>query len=367
MSMSRRELLTQAALYAGAGAIGAASQADTASDIPASEIAQAAKRVQTPHKIPRLVLEASYKRGEFDSHAVDCPFVFRHDGRFYMTHIGFDGTGYRTGLASSEDLITWKKEGLILDRGPSGSVTEYNIALTWIVRDNNLFGPGTLTRIGGKYVGVYHAYPKPGYESGPAVIGLCKTEDLRHWTIEEPFLHAEDGAEWERGGLYKGCLLRDRGVYYLFYNAKNRENGWTEQIGLATSRDLKHWSRYTGSPVVPVGVRGTWDDVFASDPCVLRMGKLWAMFYYGLSSAGPALDGVAFSRDLYHWTKWPDSLTNLGPAGSIDSRYAHKPGVFGWKGVTYHYYCAVAPCPAGHMGDIETGEVRGIALATSAP
>lgn len=321
-------------------------------------------RVRTPRKHPELVLAASYRRGEFDSHAVDCPFLFRHDGRFAMTFIGFDGIGYRTGLASSDCLLHWRKEGLLIDRGPKGSVTEFNVALTWILRDNDLFGPGTLRKVDGRYVGIYHAYPRPGYEAGPACIGLCTSTDLRDWRLQDPFLHAADGAEWERAGLYKACLLEHEGTFYVFYNAKNREQGWIEQTGLVTSPDLKRWTRHPGSPVLPVGPAGAFDDRFASDPGVFRAGDAWAMFYFGLCSDGHARDGVAFSRDLLHWTKAGEVLIDVGPAGSIDSRYAHKPGLFYDRGRLYHYYCAVAPNASGRIGEVETGEARGIAVAT---
>ena len=60
-----------------------------------------AERYRTPYKYGKLVLEASPEADAFDSRSVDCPFVFHHDGRFYMTYVGWDGTGYQTGLASS--------------------------------------------------------------------------------------------------------------------------------------------------------------------------------------------------------------------------------------------------------------------------
>src|SRR5947209_5065671 len=41
---------------------------------------------KTPYKLNKLVLAASGVNGDFDSKAVDCPFVFRHKGRFYMTY-----------------------------------------------------------------------------------------------------------------------------------------------------------------------------------------------------------------------------------------------------------------------------------------
>jgi predicted GH43/DUF377 family glycosyl hydrolase len=117
------------------------------------EIAHCFSLVRTPRKETRLVLAPSYRKGAYDSHAVDAPFVFGHAGRFWMTHVGWDGMGYRTGLAVSDDLLHWSKEGLILDRGPKGSVTEYNAALTWILRENEVFGGGELKATKGRYVG----------------------------------------------------------------------------------------------------------------------------------------------------------------------------------------------------------------------
>ena len=322
--------------------------------------------IRTPKKHDRLVLAPSYKKGAFDSHAVDCPFLFVHDGKFWMTYVGWDGIGYQTGLASSDDLLSWKKERLLLGRGPKGSVIEHNAALTCILRDNELFGPGTLKRVNGRFVGTYHAYPQPGYETGPAVIGLCYSDDLRSWDVCPPVLAPEPSCEWEAGGLYKSWLLETDGVYYLFYNAKNRTNGsWVEQTGFATSHDLVHWERFRGNPVLRNGAKGAFDDVFASDPCVLRDKDIWIMFYFGLCSDGHARDGVALSDDLTHWRKGEEILIDVGPEESIDSRYAHKPGIISRGDTLYHFYCACAPAKDKRLGEIEHYEVRGIALATN--
>src|SRR4051812_41412250 len=80
---------------------------------------QAAAPYRTAYKYGKLVLAASPESSSFDSRSVDCPFVFHHLGHYWMSYVGFDGTGYQTGLASSEDLLTWKKEGCILRRDPS--------------------------------------------------------------------------------------------------------------------------------------------------------------------------------------------------------------------------------------------------------
>ena len=49
--------------------------------------------------------------------------------------------------------------------------------------------------------------------------------------------------------------------------------------------------------------------------------------------------------------------------GSIDSRYAHKPGMISRGKTLYHFYCAVAPAKDKRLGEIEHDEVRGIAVA----
>jgi predicted GH43/DUF377 family glycosyl hydrolase len=320
--------------------------------------------LRTPQKTGRLLLQASYQNGQFDSHAVDCPFPFCLAGAYYMTFVGFDGAGYRTGLARSTDLFHWEKQGLILDRGPAGSLTQYNAAMTCILRDNELFGPGTLKRVNDCFLGTYHAYPAPGYEEGPACIGLCYSRDLLHWELTPPVLRSEEGAEWERGGLYKSWLVEHNGTYYLFYNAKNQTHWpWHEQTGVACSTDLEHWVRHPLSPVLRNGPAGALDDTFASDPVVLRHNGHWLMFYFGLCSDGHARDSVACSDDLLNWTKSGQALIDIGAPGSIDAQHAHKPGMISKDGRLYHFYCAVSPNPARTIGEIEWSELRGITVA----
>ncbi len=317
-------------------------------------------RYRTPYKYGKLVLAGSGEPGAFDRLAVDCPFVFRHDGRFYMTYVSNDGIGYQTGLASSSDLVNWRRLGCIFKRDPENPIIRYNAALNWILRENQLRSPGRLKRVNGRFLGVYHAYPHPGYESGPAVIGLCWSDDLLNWELGELCLRPEEGAHWEQGGLYKPCLLELGGIYYLFYNAKTPGRRWVEQTGVATSTDLKQWKRFAGNPILPNGGPGRWDEVFASDPCVVRDGNLWVVFYYGLAKRdNKARELLAAGTDPFHPVKLNAVLVDVGPEGSVDSTYAHKPSIIYHDGTLYHFYCAVS----GRYPD----EVRGISVARSNP
>lgn len=314
----------------------------------------------SPYKLDRLVLGPSHEENAYDSKSVDCPFVFRNGNLWYMTFVAFDGIGYQTGLASSEDLLRWKKVGCILRRDASNPVLKYNVAMNWILRENDLASQGRIQRVQGSYVGAYHAYPSQGYESGAAVIGLAHSKDGLVWTPGEIILRPEDGAAWERGGLYKPCLLRDGDMFYLFYNAKDHTTGpWHEQTGVAMSRDLKTWVRYDGNPILRNGPAGSYDAHFASDPCVLKNGREWAFFYFGLDDKGVARDLVASGPDLFHATKQEAPVVDVGAPESVDGIYAHKPSVVMHNGDLYHFYCAV--------GGDRKNPLRGISVARSRP
>jgi predicted GH43/DUF377 family glycosyl hydrolase len=320
---------------------------------------------RTQYKIGKLVLEASTDPQAFDSKSVDDPFVFFHDGAFHMLYIGFDGTGYQTGMAKSTDLINWSREGCVVPRDPSSKYTRYNVALSSIVREDGLTSHGELKKVQGRYLGAWNAYPNAGYEEGAAVIGLAWSDDLLHWQLSEPILFPQDGAPWEHGGLYRPNLVEEGGVYYLFYNAKtdllpkNQGGGWHEQTGVAISRDLKKWLRYDANPILRNGEPGSWDERFASNPFVLRDKKEWAMYYFGLDARGKARELLALGSDPYHFNKVSEIILDVGAPGSVDETYAHKPCVIFHEGSLYHFYCAVS----GKWPH----EVRGISVARSSP
>ncbi len=45
---------------------------------------------------------------------IDSPTIFRKNDTWYMTYIVFDGQGYETWLAESDDLLHWGPKGKLL-------------------------------------------------------------------------------------------------------------------------------------------------------------------------------------------------------------------------------------------------------------
>jgi hypothetical protein len=341
---------------------------------------------RTPYKYPQLVLSATGRKGDFDQRSIDDPIVFYANGAFQMLYIGWDGIGYQTGLATSPDLVRWTRTALVGPRDAASKYTKYNLALSSILRDKQLRSRGDAIKVKGKYVGAWNAYPNAGYEEGAAVIGIATSEDLVHWELSDPILTPEDGAAWEHGGLYRPDLMLDHGTYYLYYNAKTdtlpttEGGGWREQTGVATSTDLKSWTRYQHNPIVGNGSRGSGtypaanplsstqppttdarDSRFASNPFVVQNGRDFAMFYYGFryQRPGRACEMLALGGDPYSFVKVPEILIDTGAPGTIDETFAHKPSVITHQGALYHFYCAVS----GQYPN----EVRGIAVARSKP
>ncbi len=341
---------------------------------------------RTPYKYPELIFKATGNKQDFDGLTVDDPIVFRANGRFHMLYIGYDGIGYQTGLATSDDLLHWTRIALIGPRDPTSDYTKYNLAISSILRDKNLHGSGEALKINGQYLAAWNAYPFAGYEEGAAVIGLARSDDLLHWTLTDPILFPQDGVAWEHGGLYRPDLLLDNRTYYLYYNAKTSSlpksegGGWREQTGVATSKNLIHWTRSALNPILSNGPRGTStypaqdlvrkdtppvpdgrDSRFASNPYVVRHGCELAMFYFGFGYQRPgrACEMLALGSDPFYFAKVPEILVDTGAPGTIDETFAHKPSIIYHDGMLYHFYCAVS----GKYPN----EVRGIAVARSKP
>jgi hypothetical protein len=93
----------------------------------------------------------------------------------------------------------------------------------------------------------------------------------------------------------------------------------------------------------------------------MKNGPQYAMFYFGFGYQRPgrACELLALGPNPTRFTKIPTPLIDVGPPGSIDETFAHKPSVIFHQGILYHFYCAVS----GKYPN----ELRGIACARSKP
>lgn len=311
--------------------------------------------VKTPYKYGVVLKGASPE--EF----LDCPNIFRHEGRWYMMYVATRGkVGYETYLARSDDLLHWEKLGKILPFTESGwDAWQADGGLALI--DPAWGGSSALGMHEGRAWLSYIGGAKQGYEPDPLAIGIAWSTtptEPKPWTrIEQnPVLHHEqpDVRPFEVSTLYKSTIIRDEAeslgyAFVMFYNGKAPPNGH-EAIGMAVSRDMITWHRYGEKAVIENVGESRW--AISGDPQIVKMGDLWVMFYFGAFWKPNAFDTFACSYDLVTWTKWNGSHL-VEPSKPFDKQFAHKPWVVKHEGVVYHFYCAVG----------EEGRV--LALATS--
>jgi beta-galactosidase len=304
---------------------------------------------------------------------MDCPTVFRKNGKWYMSYLvyngksGKDGRGYETWLAESDDLLRWNTLGRILPFPPEGSGRwDENQRAGYVsLIDHQWGGSYEPQAFDGKYWLSYFGGAGRGYEQGRLEVGIAFTDSditrAHEWqTQDRPILSPldDDRGWWESITQYKSSIVWDKNrtlgyPFVLYYNAGGvnpANNVKAERIGIALSNDMLHWHRYEGNPVV------NHEEGITGDGVIQQIGDVYVMFYFGAfwkNRPYKAFNTFACSRDLIHWTDWAgDDL--IFPTEAYDNLFAHKSYVVKWKDVVYHFYCAV-----------NEHDQRGIAVATS--
>lgn len=330
--------------------------------VPEAVMQKIYDEVKTPYKYGLILTP------ENDSKKLDCPSVFRKDNKWLMTYLVFDGRGYETWLAESDDLLNWKSKGRILSFSSDTTQWDCNQKAGYVVlQDYQWGGSYELMKYDNKNWMTYIGGGSKGYEAGALSIGVAFTRQnpavSHEWkSLDKPVLAAtdKDVRWWENRKLYKSTVIWDKAKttgypFVMYYNANgdsaknNLKTRWFERIGMAVSDNMIDWKRTPKEPLVhhSKGITG--------DPVIQKIGDVWVMFYFGAFWEGRtgAFNRFACSYDLVHWTDWTgDDL--IAPSKPFDEQYAHKSFVVKWKGVVYHFYCAV-----------NKKEQRGIAVATS--
>ena len=195
------------------------------------------------------------------------------------------------------------------------------------------FNPAAVVRNGKVYV-LYRAEDNTGAMAiggHTSRLGLAESKDGIHFTrLGEPvFYPAEDdqkAREWPGGVEDPRIVESPDGTYVLTYTQWNRT---TYSVGIATSRDLMHWTKY--GPAFLTAKGGKYAQLmYKSAGIVTRLEKdrlvatkidgLYWMYW------GEGAIHLATSGDLIHWTPVEDeqgkAVELLKPrAGHFDSSF----------------------------------------------
>lgn len=320
------------------------------------------QEVKTPYKYGLVLVP------EDKDHKMDCPTIFRKGKDWYMTYLVFSGRGYETWLSKSKDLLHWEKLGKIMSFEESGKWDDNQKAGYNALLDMKWGGSYHAKTFDGKFWMSYFGGKEKGYEVEPLSIGMAFTNQhpslVQEWKrLDKPVLSSSDKDVrwWEnRDKLFKSTIIEDKKRltghrFVMYYNAvgdslvNNKKTRWYERIGMAVSDDMINWKRFQKNPVVhhPVGITG--------DAVIQQIGKNYVMFYFGAfwQDRKGSFNRFAVSKDLVNWTDWTGENL-IESSEKYEELYAHKSFVLKYKGVVYHFYCAV-----------NKQDQRGIAVATS--
>lgn len=175
------------------------------------------------------VYEWNYKKATADPDAEDCYFCYfdgvedpriveSEDGNYIMTYTSYDGKTARLSIASSRDLNSWTKHGLVLKDEKYRDLWSKAGAIVSKLEGDKIIA----TKIGGKYWMYF----------GDTNIFLATSDDLINWEVavnEESgkmisVLHPRMGyfdSRLVEPGPY--ALLKDEGIL-LIYNGSNAAN-----------------------------------------------------------------------------------------------------------------------------------------------
>jgi predicted GH43/DUF377 family glycosyl hydrolase len=253
--------------------------------------------------------------------------VFEADGRYYLHYDGAGPKGWLACLATSDDLVHWKKKGPVLDLGKAGDDDAACASSPWVYFDGktwHMFYIGTpnassppdrlpqfpyLTMKaksrspGGPWVKQPDVVPfrtKPGtfyattasaghvlkhgdeylmFFSGsmPRTIGIARTRDLDgSWTIDsQPIVPPAE--QIENSSLYFEPAQR---TWFLFTNHIGIENDreYTDAAWVYWTTDLNHWDA-ARKAVVLDGKNCAWSRKCIGMPSVVKVGRKLAILY----------------------------------------------------------------------------------------
>src|SRR5580692_9497080 len=195
------------------------------------------------------------------------------------------------------------------------------------------FNPAAIVRNGKVYV-LYRAEDDSGtMQIGmhTSRLGVAESSDGIHFTRSaEPIFYPAEDAQKERewpGGVEDPRIVESEdGMYVLTYTQWNRK---TYSVGIASSRDLKHWTKY--GPAFLTALGGKYANLMYKSAGIVTQakdgrliaakiaGRYW--MYWGEGSIR-----LATSEDAIHWTPVEDMHGN--PVELLRPRVGHFDSTF---------------------------------------
>jgi len=213
----------------------------------------------------------------------------------------------------------------IFDQSPSD-------ADPWYVNDHCLIHGAD----GWHVYGITHKQPANPMDERNFAHGTSRNLTNKNWK-REPFAltYQPDLGE---NHLWAPHVIQKGDTHYMFYCAGSQKSSYQFQINLATSKDLKTWTRDKNNPVFK-------DFYDARDPMTILIDGIYYLYYTANldSPTGNHTVNVRTSRDLKTWS--PARVAFVHPEKGTYGGPTESPFVVPYGG---HFYLFVGPDPDYH-------------------
>lgn len=297
-----------------------------------------------------VVLQYGNGAGGFDRYGARDVWVFAHGGHFYMHYDAAGPTGWLAALATSDDLVHWKRHGTVLTLGPPGS------------RDSASASYGT-TYFDGKrwrmfYLGTPHATAPP--DRVPAfpyqTLEAHASAPVGPWIKDPgrtPF--APQPGTYYSATASPGQIEQVDDEFLQFFSAST-DRPIRRTLSIARAKTLDGPWTVDSEPIVPPA-----EQVENSSLYFEPANRTWFLFtnHVGLGPEGEYTDAVwvYWSRDLNHWDPAQKAVVLDGQNSQWSRRCIGLPSVLPYKGRLMIFYDAPGGDSVSHMR-------RSIGLAT---
>lgn len=98
---------------------------------------------------------------------------------------------------------------------------------------------------------------------------------------EEGLVFAPAGEDWDGFSVVTPRVFHEDGIFVMTYAGDDEEKDYPKSFGLAFSRDMRSWVRYPDNPVLSGGPPGSWDWRAVWYAEILKYGDRYYMWYEG--------------------------------------------------------------------------------------
>jgi hypothetical protein len=170
----------------------------------------------------------------------------------------------------------------------------------------------------------------PFYPGHEIYFGHASTPDFFEWEVHDPVIVVRENS-WEEAHVWAPVILPERKEFIMAYTGLNRH--LSQNIGLASSKDLFEWKRWPSNPISPCKGKawaGWWDNEICScrDPHLFRHdGRVW-MCYTANTNQGATCLALASTTNFKKWKDHGPII--VGPASGYEPKLGggHPQGSF---------------------------------------